>query len=79
MVTSGFGRSCVDICNEYYLALTQADTVGSVTTLEALKAFLGTIDTADEAVLVAQAATAFNFSCSDKSRGAVRKTDTGSR
>jgi len=74
--SSGFGKSCSQICEELYLATTNGDDVASVTTLEALKAFLGTIDTPQEAVLLV-AAQPFDLSCVDKSRGAVRKTEKG--
>ncbi len=73
---SGFGKACLQLCSELYLATTTGDAVGSVTTLEALKAFLGTIDTPQEAVLMV-AAQPFDLSCTDKARGAVRKTETG--
>lgn len=73
---NGYARQCLQICSSYYLALQKADAVSSVTTAEALKAFLGTIDTAQEAVLLASGQP-INFACGDKSKGAVRKTETG--
>lgn len=74
--TQGFGRQCLQVCTEYYVATQQADAIGSLTTLEALKAFLGTIDTPTEALLLAHSQP-LHFACADKSRGAVRKTENG--
>ena len=74
--TKGFGSRCLQICTEDYLATTTGDTLGTIDTLEALKAFLGTIDTPHEALLLASTRPV-NFACGDKSKGAVRKTQDG--
>ncbi|MBL8949456.1 MAG: ferritin-like domain-containing protein [Myxococcaceae bacterium] len=72
----GFGRQCGQVCSDMYIATSTGDVVAGVATLEALKAFLGTIDTPQEAVLLV-ATQSFDLSCTEKSRGAVRKTATG--
>lgn len=74
--SSGFNQGCTQVCTASYLATTAGDTVSSLITLDALKAFLGTIDTPQEAVLLGYA-SGFAISCGDKQRGAVRKTDKG--
>jgi hypothetical protein len=73
---SGFRKSCLDLCNAYYVATTRGDEVSALTTLEALKGFLGPIDTAQEAVLLAFASY-YDVSCSDLAQGAVRANDKG--
>ncbi|WP_375772058.1 ferritin-like domain-containing protein [Archangium gephyra] len=74
--SSGFRRSCLDLCSEYYVATTRGDEVTAHTTLEALKVFLGPIDTAQEAALLAFASN-YNLSCEDLERGAVRANTGG--
>ncbi|WNG56046.1 ferritin-like domain-containing protein [Archangium gephyra] len=73
---TGFRSSCLDLCSEYYVATTRGDEVAALTTLEALKGFLGNIDTAQEAVLLAFASY-YDLSCSDLAKGAVRANDKG--
>lgn len=73
---SGFRRTCGQICSEYYLATSVGDDVKAYTTIESLRAFLGTIDTAQEALLLVYA-SGLDVSCSDKQRGAVRAVGTG--
>ncbi|WP_224372177.1 ferritin-like domain-containing protein [Hyalangium versicolor] len=73
---TGFRSSCTDLCNAYYVATTRGDEVTALTTLEALKGFLGPIDTTQEAVLLAFASN-YNLSCSDLKQGAVRTNDEG--
>lgn len=73
---SGFRRTCGQICSEYYLATSAGDEVKAYTTIETLRAFLGTIDTPQEALLLVFA-SGLDVSCGDKQRGAVRAVGTG--
>ncbi len=73
---SGFRRSCLDVCSEYYVATTRGDQVTAHTTLESLRALLGSIDTAQEAALLAFA-EGYDLSCQSLSRGAVRPESGG--
>ncbi|MGE6761450.1 ferritin-like domain-containing protein [Corallococcus interemptor] len=52
----GFHERCLQWCNAYYLAVTRGDDVAAVNSLESLRSLLGTIDTAQEAGLMAFAA-----------------------
>lgn len=74
---SGFRQDCLQVCTAYYLATTRGDEVAAHTTLEALKGLLGTIDTTQEAVLVAFAEK-YNLTCDNLARGAVRANGDGS-
>ena len=75
--SKGWGLQCVQLCSAQYLATTKKDAVTAIDTVEALKAFLGTIDTAQEAVLLASTQP-ITISCGgDLSRGSVRKTEKG--
>lgn len=73
---SGFRSSCQDLCVAFYVATTRGDEVAAHTTLEALKGLLGTIDTTQEAALLAFASN-YNLSCSELERGAVRANTHG--
>lgn len=74
--TSGFRSFCAEVCTAYYLATTRGDEVSALTSLEALKSFLGTIDTAQEAALLAFA-EGYSVSCSQLERGAVKANADG--
>ncbi|QRK08132.1 ferritin-like domain-containing protein [Archangium violaceum] len=74
---SGFNSSCVDACTAYYLAVTRGDEVAALTTLESLRSFLGTIETQQEAALLAFA-EGYDLSCGNLQRGAVRANADGS-
>lgn len=74
---SGLRHYCLQICSAYYLATTRGDEVTAHTTLEALKGLLGTIDTTQEAVLLAFAES-YNLTCGNLERGAVRANEDGS-
>lgn len=54
--TRGFRDACGFICTNYFLATTRGDEVSAISSLEALKSFLGPIDTTQEAALTAFAA-----------------------
>lgn len=73
---SGFASTCSDICIAYYLATTRGDEVAAFTSLQALEGFLGTIDTPQEAALLAFA-RGYNLSCTELDRGAVRANVEG--
>ncbi|ATB37523.1 lipoprotein [Cystobacter fuscus] len=74
---NGFLRSCgMDACTNYFLAMTRGDDVKAIDTLDGLRSFLGTIDTAQEAALLAFA-QGYNLSCNNLERGAVRANDDG--
>ncbi|OJH39594.1 ferritin-like domain-containing protein [Cystobacter ferrugineus] len=73
----GFLRSCGnDACTNYFLATTRGDDVAAIDTLDGLRSFLGTIDTAQEAALLAFA-QGYNLSCNNLARGAVRADADG--
>ncbi|MDX2014065.1 MAG: ferritin-like domain-containing protein [Myxococcaceae bacterium] len=74
--TVGFAENCLDLCSSYFLATTRGDEVKAWTSLEELKAFLGTIDTAQEAALLAFA-NAYRPECGQLDRGAVRARSGG--
>jgi hypothetical protein len=73
---SGFNTTCAGLCSAYYLATTRGDEVAALTSLEALKSFLGPIDTAQEAALLAFASS-YNVSCQELARGAVKANEGG--
>ncbi len=73
---SGFRSTCLDLCSEYYVATTRGDEVTAHTTVAALRGLLGTIDTPQEAALLAFA-EAYNLSCTDPRRGAVKANEGG--
>ncbi|HYO73671.1 MAG TPA: ferritin-like domain-containing protein [Archangium sp.] len=73
---TGFRTSCMDLCSAYYVATTRGDEVAALTTLEALKGFLGPIDTAQEAALLAFASN-YDLACGDLAQGGVRKNEKG--
>jgi hypothetical protein len=73
----GFGTTCMELCGAFYLATTRGDEVAAHTTLEELRDFLGTVDTTQEAALLALASK-YYLSCSDLERGAVKQNANGS-
>ncbi|NOK32959.1 ferritin-like domain-containing protein [Corallococcus exercitus] len=54
--THSLNEQCEHLCYGYYLAVTRGDEVAAVDTLQSLRTLLGTIDTAQEAALMAFAA-----------------------
>lgn len=72
----GFADSCFQICVSYFLATTHADDVKAVASLDQLKTFLGTIDTAQEAALMAFA-NKYQLDCSRVDRGGVKPHEGG--
>lgn len=73
--TTGFAARCLQICNDYHVATTKGDEVKALTTVEALKELFGTVDTGQEAVLLAFA-NGYNIACGQLDQGAVKKTGT---
>ncbi|MEW6430225.1 MAG: ferritin-like domain-containing protein [Myxococcota bacterium] len=73
---AGFADSCLQICVSYFLATTRGDEVKAVASLDELKTFLGTIDTAQEAALLAFA-NKYSFDCSRLDRGGVKAREGG--
>jgi hypothetical protein len=71
--SSGFRTSPYHVA---YLGTTRGDEVVAHTSLEALKSFLGPIDTAQEAALVASASSS-DLSCREMPPGAVRTNEGG--
>ncbi|MEW5741214.1 MAG: ferritin-like domain-containing protein [Myxococcota bacterium] len=73
---AGFGESCLQICVSYFLATTKADEVKAWTSIEQLKTFLGTIDTEQEAALMAFAHD-YRLQCEQLDRGGVKARSGG--
>src|SRR6218665_147845 len=74
--TQGFHYSCESLCSAYYLATTRGDEVTAHASLEALKSFLGPIDTAQEAALLAFG-QGLNVGCEKLEYGAVKSNPDG--
>ncbi|QDE67392.1 ferritin [Myxococcus xanthus] len=72
----GFRDACGFICTDYFLATTRGDVVSAISSLEALKSFLGPIDTAQEAALTAFAA-GYEVRCGGLKYGAVKELGDG--
>ena len=73
---SGFAAACLQICQDYHLATTRGDEVKAIASLEELKAFLGPIDTPQEALFIAFA-NGYNLSCDQADRGSAKSVGTG--
>ncbi|MDP2273358.1 MAG: ferritin-like domain-containing protein [Archangium sp.] len=73
---SGFASACLQICQDYHLATTRGDEVKAIASLEELKAFLGPIDTPQEALFIAFA-QGYNLSCEQPDRGSAKSVGTG--
>ncbi|WP_043710632.1 ferritin-like domain-containing protein [Corallococcus macrosporus] len=75
--TPGFRDACGVLCTDYFLATTRGDTVSAIASLEALKAFLGPIDTTQEAALTAFA-SGYDIGCGNGlNHGAVKDLGDG--
>ncbi len=75
-LTAGFAPLPGQLQGAFAVVTTSGNDVSEITTLEAWRAFLGTIDNAQEASLLAWAA-GYQISCTDLQQGAVRKVSTG--
>ena len=73
---SGFASSCLQICVDYHLATTRGDQVKAIASLEELKAFLGPIDTPQEALFIAFA-NGYDISCGQADRGSAKPVGSG--
>ncbi|MCY1036491.1 ferritin-like domain-containing protein [Corallococcus sp. BB11-1] len=74
--SAGFHHTCTELCADFFLVTTRGDEVKTYATPESLKSLLGTVDTAQEAVLLAFAA-GNTMSCSQLERGAVKQDPNG--
>lgn len=75
--SGAFYETCLQICEQFTVKTTQGGTVRLIDTVGAWKAFLGAIDTEQEAALLAWS-QGYSVACGqDKARGAVKKTATG--
>ncbi len=72
----GFRSRCELGCSAYYLVTTRGDAVESHTSQEALRAFLGDMDTSQEALLQVFA-DGYNLSCTELEKGAVKANADG--
>ncbi|WNG15727.1 ferritin-like domain-containing protein [Cystobacter fuscus] len=73
---TGFRRNCLDLCSSYFLATTRGDNVTAIDSMDGLRGFLGTIDTDQEAALLAFA-HGYNLRCDNLKQGAVRADANG--
>ncbi len=71
----GFRKDCFQLCVDYHLGTTRGDEVKAITTLDGLTAFLGPIDTPQEALLLVFANN-YDLQCGQLDRGAVRPVGT---
>lgn len=72
----GFRSRCEPDCYAYYLVTTRGDAVEAHTSQAALQAFLGDIDTSQEALLQVFAG-GYNLSCTELEKGAVKANADG--
>ncbi|NOK09716.1 ferritin-like domain-containing protein [Corallococcus exercitus] len=75
--SDGFHGACIQVCSDYFLATTRGDEVKTWSTLESLQQLIGTVDTAQDAVLLTFAA-GYRLSCDTLERGAVKRNKDGS-
>lgn len=72
----GFRNECLQLCVSHYLATTRGDEVEAIVTKERLRAFLGTVDSGNEASLLVFA-DGFDFTCNDRSFTGFRRVREG--
>ena len=72
----GFHYSCGPVCSDRFLVTTLGDEVKTYATLESVQGLLGTVDTQQEAVLLAYAADNW-LSCTELKMGAVKTNADG--
>ncbi|RKH52950.1 ferritin-like domain-containing protein [Corallococcus llansteffanensis] len=72
----GFDRDCLRGCSDTFLVTTRGDEVKTYDTQESLQELLGTITTAQEAVLKTYA-SGYWLSCSNLEQGAVKRNFDG--
>jgi hypothetical protein len=73
--TTGFASRCQQLCVDFHVATTRGDEVKALTTVEELKGLFGTIDTTQEAALLAFA-RGYSIACGRVDQGGVKKTGT---
>lgn len=71
--TTGFASACLQLCVDYNIATTRGDEVKALTTFDELKGLFGTIDTTQEAALLAFA-QGYSIACGQVDQGGVKKT-----
>lgn len=67
---------CVQVCPQYILVVNRGDDVEVVSDVDGVRAQIGTVDTAAEAVWIASMA-GYSVACGDIEDGAVREVDGG--
>lgn len=72
---TGFASACLQLCVDYNVATTRGDEVKALTTFDELKGLFGTIDTTQEAALLAFA-QGYSIACGQVDQGGVKKTGT---
>ena len=72
---TGFASECLQLCVDYNVATTRGDEVKALTTFDELKGLFGTIDTTQEAALLAFA-QGYSIACGQVNQGGVKKTGT---
>ncbi|NOJ94723.1 ferritin-like domain-containing protein [Corallococcus coralloides] len=73
----GFHGTCTLVCTNYFLATTRGDEVKTWTSLQQLKELLGSVQTRQDAALVAFA-SGYSLTCGELERGAVKRNPDGS-
>lgn len=71
------GGGCFGFCASYYLATTRGDEVRAYSSVEEVKAFLGAIDTAQEAAILTWA-SGYRLACNDLTNGGIKTNADGS-
>lgn len=71
--TSGFASACLQLCVDFNVATTRGDEVKALTTFDELKGLFGTIDTTQEAMLLAFA-KGYSIACGRVDQGGAKKT-----
>ncbi|RKH50390.1 ferritin-like domain-containing protein [Corallococcus llansteffanensis] len=72
----GLHYECGPVCSDRFLVTTRGDEVKTYPTLESIQGLLGTVDTQQEAVLLAFAA-GNKLSCTELEHGAVKTNEDG--
>ncbi|NOK18317.1 ferritin-like domain-containing protein [Corallococcus carmarthensis] len=72
----GFTGACIQVCWKYFLATTRGDEVKTWSSLQSIQELIGTVDTAQDAALLAFAA-GYRLSCDTLDQGAVKRSLEG--
>ena len=73
----GFHGACFDVCTSYFLATTRGDEVKTWASLQELRELLGSVETSQDAALLAYA-SGYALSCGKLEEGAVKRNPDGS-